>query len=63
MGGNCAEEWRRWCILYSVSGQSLKNAVGILQESMKNFVEHLGNVTKGGTVNHVASSFGCCCID
>jgi len=45
------------------SEQSLKHAVVVLQESMKNFVEHSYNVTKCGAVNHIASSFGCCCID
>jgi len=45
------------------SDRSLKHAVGILQESMKNFIEHSENVTKCGAVDHIASSFGCCCID
>jgi len=44
------------------SDQSLKYAVGILQESMKDFVEHSGNVTKCGAVDHIASSFGCCTV-
>jgi len=42
------------------SDQSLKHDVGILQESMKKFVEHSENVPKCGAVDHIASSFGFC---
>jgi len=45
------------------SEQSLKHAVVILQELVRNFVEHSENGAKCCAVDNIASSFGCCCID